>query len=107
MEGLTWRQVLVRLSEMSPSELDQNATIQLTGDEFMPVTQFTRSRRGGAGDGILNHGHWFLVPKFGRKDAMVKVAKAILIVFCSLFVSVFFFIAVRVVVSWYKCWGVE
>ena len=68
MAGMTWQQLLVLLSELSPAELSQDVTIQLA-DEFIPVTQFTRKKLGGGGpaaralDYVQNHGHWFLVPK--------------------------------------------
>ena len=74
MEAMTWRKLLFLLGELSSAELSQDVTVQIAGDEFMPVTQFTRKKLGGGGpaaralDYVQNHGHWFLVPKFGRKD---------------------------------------
>lgn len=68
MKNITWGDLLTRLQELSAKELEDTATVQLGGDEFMGLTEFCRSEPGNAADGILDHGHLFLVPMFGRKE---------------------------------------
>jgi hypothetical protein len=68
--ALTFRQLLTRLSEFTSEELDDTATIQLEdGDEFIGITAIGRSRKGDPADGILDHGHRYLVPMFGQEEA--------------------------------------
>lgn len=57
----TWNDLLNHIQEMSAEDRDQNATIQLSFDEFIMVQGWGISKDGDGADGILDHGHHYLV----------------------------------------------
>jgi hypothetical protein len=47
---------------MKNRELSQDATIQLAFDEFVAIQGWGQSKDGDGADGILDHGHHYLIP---------------------------------------------
>ena len=58
---LQWKDLLERLQQMSPDELEGTVTVHTQVlDEFHGCTGFGVSSFGGAADGVLDHGHMYL-----------------------------------------------
>ncbi|MHA2279678.1 MAG: hypothetical protein ACXAC5_02125 [Promethearchaeota archaeon] len=59
---MTFRQLLKELCEFTSDELDQTATVQTWGDEFAGIVKVMTSKPNDPADGILDHGHRYLLP---------------------------------------------
>ncbi|KKL97547.1 hypothetical protein LCGC14_1833350 [marine sediment metagenome] len=58
---MTWKVLLNRLQQLSPTELKQTATVHTQVlDEFYPVTEMRASTIGDVADGVLDYGHFYL-----------------------------------------------
>lgn len=70
----TWNDLHDHIEGMSAEELQQNATLQVSFDEFIMVVGWGISKSGDEADGILDHGHHYLVSVIDTEGSPVSIS---------------------------------